>query len=74
MLAVKCQWAVNGGDVTLVGWVGVQLWLVVGVGGFHGYWLLFAGCFVIYASLLLLLGSCGLLLGSCCHSWMAGTI
>ena len=34
---------VDGGAVTLVGWVGGQSRLVVGVGGFRGCWLLLAG-------------------------------
>ena len=56
---------VHGGVVALVGWACVQLWLVVGVGGFRGCSLSFAGRCVLCVSLLPLLGGFGVVLGSC---------
>ena len=73
VLAIEHQWAVDSGGVML-GWMCVQSWLIVVMGGFHGHWLSFACCCVICTFLLLLLGGHGHSLGSGCHSWMAGIV
>ena len=62
---------VDDGGLALVG---IQLWMVVGVGCVHGRWLSFVGCCVLCTSLLLLLGGRGVVLGGCCRSWTAGTV
>ena len=65
---------IDGGVVTSVGRVCVQLWPVVGVGGVRGCWLLFAGSLCPLRIFLPLLSGCGVMLGSCCRSWMPGTV
>ena len=65
---------VNSGVVASVWRVCVQSWPVVGVGGFHRRWLLFAGSLCPLHVLLPLLGGCGVMLGDRCHSWMPGTV
>ena len=49
-------------------------WMVVGVRGFRGHRLSFAGYCILCASLLPLLGSHGVALGGCCRSWTSGTV
>ena len=65
---------INSGVVTLVGWVCVQTWPVVRVGGFRGCSLSFVGRCVLCESLLPLLGGFGVVLGGCSHFWTLGTV
>ena len=62
------MWAGDTSGVMLVACV--QLWMVVVMCGFHGWWSLFAQCHVVCTFLSSLLGGCR----GCCHSWTAGIV